>query len=109
GDSRSSHDQTVRTALNARRILGIENLQSLLHERLRYISLGCLAIPAYFTSLVLLHPHQKVAYSLDGRFLVELNCVAFLACGLVAIALWLRPRWSLKGLRYAEVIVFGTM
>ncbi|MFL5331522.1 MAG: serine/threonine-protein kinase [Gemmataceae bacterium] len=83
------------------------DLRSLLHERLKFVAIGCAAIPAYFGLLVVLSPSQKVAFSLDNPYLIAFNWFACAVSTLVVAALWWVQHWTLAKLRFVEVLLFG--
>jgi serine/threonine-protein kinase len=62
---------------------------------------------AYFSLLVLLNPHQKMAFSLENGFLIAVHWSALCVCGVLAAILWLRPNLHLGRLRAIELALFG--
>jgi hypothetical protein len=83
------------------------DLEAHLHKRLRFVSLGCVLILAYFALLVVFNPLEKVAFSLQSGLLVVAHWLALTLCGMLVLVLWLKPNLNLDRLRAIELGLFG--
>jgi serine/threonine-protein kinase len=83
------------------------DLETHLHKRLRFVSLGCVLILAYFSLLIIVNPLEKVSFSLQNGLTIAVHWLALAGCGILATVLWIKPDLHLRQLRAIELGLFG--
>ncbi len=100
-------DAGLSAKLSSGKLGGSSSVESLLHQRLRFIGLTFSICLLYFAVLVILNPAKKAGLFLESDWLVWLNASGLVVCFGITTILFVVRKVDLSLLRAVELVLFG--